>query len=336
MASPTTNKGFTYPAHGGSVNAWDTPLNDNFEEIDRLLGDSYNITCSSSIAGATFNSTYCTISSTVSTATINSSLSQKLYFSVTGALTQNLTIQYPAVGAFYIFNNQTTGGFDFNVKTVSAGSTTITVAGVGMVVTDATSPYTVSPTITTALIEDAAVTFAKIQDLTTDRILGRDTAGTGDVEQLTVTAPLSFTGATGLTVNSATTSAAGAAELATAAEMVTGTDTSRVPSVSVVKNHEGVAKAWGSVTNGGSAALEDSYNVTSVSRTAEGVVRVTLTAAMANDDYAVIVTVGENATGEQFARVTDRTTSTFTIEVNETGGATTDTNFMFIVCGTLA
>lgn len=47
-------------------------------------------------------------------------------------------------------------------------------------------------------IANDAVTFAKMQNITTDRILGRDTAGTGDIEQLTVGGGIEFTGGGGL------------------------------------------------------------------------------------------------------------------------------------------
>lgn len=45
-----------------------------------------------------------------------------------------------------------------------------------------------SGSVDTALIEDAAVTFAKIQHIATDTLLGRSTAGTGAVESITCTA----------------------------------------------------------------------------------------------------------------------------------------------------
>lgn len=49
--------------------------------------------------------------------------------------------------------------------------------------------------ITTGLLADAAVTFGKIQDINSDRLLGRDAAGVGDVEEISLDATLEFTGA---------------------------------------------------------------------------------------------------------------------------------------------
>ena len=48
--------------------------------------------------------------------------------------------------------------------------------------------------IDTGQIADNAVSFAKIESVSSDRLLGRDTAGLGNVEQILVTSGLEFTG----------------------------------------------------------------------------------------------------------------------------------------------
>lgn len=53
-------------------------------------------------------------------------------------------------------------------------------------------------TVTTASLTDAAVTFAKMQNLTTDRLIGRDTGATGPPEEITVGGGLEFTGSGGI------------------------------------------------------------------------------------------------------------------------------------------
>ncbi len=143
MASPTPNKGYTYPAHGGAVNAWDTPLNTDFDFIDLNVGGSYNITVLSSATTATYASSVATLSSTVATATLPSSLAQNMYYYVSGALTRNLTIAFPAVGGFYAINNQTTGSFSLTANTVAVGSsgTVISQGEKAMVVSDNTNVY---------------------------------------------------------------------------------------------------------------------------------------------------------------------------------------------------
>lgn len=54
--------------------------------------------------------------------------------------------------------------------------------------------------VTTTALADGAVTFPKIQTIGTDRLLGRDTSGTGIVEELTVSGGLGFTGGGGIEI----------------------------------------------------------------------------------------------------------------------------------------
>ncbi len=54
--------------------------------------------------------------------------------------------------------------------------------------------------VTTSALADDAVTFPKIQNIGTDRLLGRDTNGAGDVEELTVSGGLGFTGSGGIEI----------------------------------------------------------------------------------------------------------------------------------------
>lgn len=198
MASPTTNKGFTYPAHGGSVNAWDSPLNTNFDQLDALLGNTYNIVVNSSIAGVNFNSTHVTVGTTVTNVTMNTSNSQALYFPVTGNSTGTKNLIFPAVGAMYVVNNLSTASFTLNAKTAAGGSTTITLTGISLIVTDATSPYNVQPSATFAsgtalLFPQASAPSGWTQDTSiNDRVLrmtsgsGAATGGTWTISGLTV------------------------------------------------------------------------------------------------------------------------------------------------------
>lgn len=59
--------------------------------------------------------------------------------------------------------------------------------------------------VATGDIDNDAVTFAKMQNVATDRLLGRDTAGSGDVEEISLGTGLGFTGSGGIAVQDNTT-----------------------------------------------------------------------------------------------------------------------------------
>lgn len=122
MASPTPNKGMTYPAHGGAVNSWDTPLNTDFDILDVCLGGNYSLTMVSTASGVTFNSSYATISSTVATVVFPSTTALNLSYTLTGTLAQNLTFTFPAVGGIYDFYNNSSGAFSVTANTAGGGT----------------------------------------------------------------------------------------------------------------------------------------------------------------------------------------------------------------------
>lgn len=78
---------------------------------------------------------------------------------------------------------------------------------VGGILTDtATIDLTYSdatPSIT-ADVKDDSITYAKIQNVATDRLLGRDTAGSGDVEEISMGSGMAFTGSGSITPKSRT------------------------------------------------------------------------------------------------------------------------------------
>lgn len=72
----------------------------------------------------------------------------------------------------------------------------------------------------TPVVPDDSFAFAKLQNIATARVLGRTTAGSGDIEELTATQLATF-------LPAASTSATGLVELATDAEAQAGTDATR-------------------------------------------------------------------------------------------------------------
>ena len=85
-----------------------------------------------------------------------------------------------------------------NIKTINGS----TVLGAGdLVVSGSVSDgdkgdITVSASGATWTIDNDVVTFAKMQDVATAKLLGRATGGTGDIEEITLGTNLSYTGTT--------------------------------------------------------------------------------------------------------------------------------------------
>lgn len=135
-------------------------------------------------------------------------------------------------------------------------------------------------TIATAGIADDAVTYAKMQNVSaTDRLLGRDTASAGNVEELTVGGGLEFTGSGGIQRSALTgdvTAIAGSGSTTIAANAVTdakfrqgaalsvvgvtGNATANVADIAAGSDHQvlrrsGTALAFGAVNLAQSAAV---------------------------------------------------------------------------------
>lgn len=85
----------------------------------------------------------------------------------------------------------------------------------------------------------------------------------------------------------ATASATGVVELATAAEVATGTDAARVPSVATMASHQGMAKAWVAFNGTGTPAILASYNVSSITDNGTGDYTINFASAMADANYSV-------------------------------------------------
>jgi hypothetical protein len=101
--------------------------------------------------------------------------------------TPNLTVSLGAITPTSVAASGTVTGS--NLSGTNTGDQTITLTG------DVTGSGTGS---FSATIANNAVTLAKFQQVTTDRLIGRDSAGTGNVEQLTVGGGVEFTGSGGI------------------------------------------------------------------------------------------------------------------------------------------
>lgn len=94
---------------------------------------------------------------------------------------------------------------DTSVTERSDGTNWQTYSDAGAGITELTGNVTAGPGSGSqvATIANDAVTFAKIQNITTDRLLGRDTAGSGDAEEISLSTGLEFTGGPGIRMTTA-------------------------------------------------------------------------------------------------------------------------------------
>lgn len=127
----------------------------------------------------------------------------------------------------------------------------------------------------------------------------------------------------------ATTSTPGVVQLATKAQMITGTSTSLVPSVSVVQNHRGVAKAWLNYDATG-PTIRSSYNVSSVTVNGTGDFTINFTTSFANANFVPTCMVQnnglQNATAELYNTGSPLTVSSCRLTTQNSNG-TVSTNF---------
>lgn len=127
----------------------------------------------------------------------------------------------------------------------------------------------------------------------------------------------------------ASDTATGVVELATAAEVATGTDTGRVPSVSTMGSHQGIAKAWVNFNaSSGSPVIRDSFNVTSITDNGVGDFTVNFTTAMANANYAP---AGIGGTAAVMVTIETQSTTACRIVCETRGSTTSDSEFITLI-----
>lgn len=182
--------------------------------------------------------------------------------------------------------------------------------------------------VTTAKIANDAVTFAKIQNIATARVLGRTTAGSGDVEELTTLPAVNGAAVTSLnasalasgtvptarlgsgTANSTTflrgdqTYAPAGLLAASTGEAQAGT--SDTVAITPLKLREGLnasgtapiyaCRAWVNFNGTGTVAIRASGNVSSITDNGVGTYVVNFTTAMPDVNYAVSAIAGNIST----------------------------------------
>lgn len=151
---------------------------------------------------------------------------------ITGTLSANLNLIFPAIPSDWSIINNTSGAYSITAKTASG--TGVVLGAVTQVIGDGTDIYT-------------------------------QTSGA---------------------VVDASTSVKGKVQLATAAEVATGTDTLKAVTPATFLSSKGAAKAWVNI-NGTTGAIRASFNVSSVTRNGVGDYTITFTNAMSDANYTL-------------------------------------------------
>ena len=166
---------------------WSIPINYDLGAMDLALGGLVTI----SVTGLLVDQTMV--------------LSQYQPMSIvfSGTLSANIKYSLPSsVGGTWSVYNNTTGAFTLSMGSPTGATTVVIPAGGPYIVTCNSSTgikllngYNAANSITTAMIQNDAVTYAKIQNVSaTSLILARKSAGAGDVEEATLSEVLDFIG----------------------------------------------------------------------------------------------------------------------------------------------
>ena len=100
----TANKQLNKPAYNSTVPTWDIPLNENADILDAALGSTASVALTSS------------------NVTLTSTQAQNMRILLTGAISANLTITFPAEGGQWIVTNSTTGTYTITAASAGGGT----------------------------------------------------------------------------------------------------------------------------------------------------------------------------------------------------------------------
>lgn len=106
----TPNRGYEQPGTGDYVDTWGPIVNDNFATIDSNISSTLTVSLSSS------------------SVTLTASQAKNMAFTLTGTLTADVSLIYPAKGGFFIVRNATSGNYRVTVLTSAGGSAGVTIS----------------------------------------------------------------------------------------------------------------------------------------------------------------------------------------------------------------
>jgi len=173
----------------------------------------------------------------------------------------------------------------------------------------------------------------------TARLLGRTTASTGAVEELTVGTGLSLS-AGALAGVSASDTVVGVVELATSAEAQTGTDTTRAITPSTLRgglNASGTApiyacRAWVNFDGTLSTPIppRGNGNVSSVTKNGTGDYTLNFGVGMPDANYAALVTSQTSITASALTRFVSATTSNYRFLTTDSAGGVANIEYIMV------
>ena len=168
--------------------------------------------------------------------------------------------------------------------------------------------------------------------MSTARLLGRTTAATGAVEEISVAASLTLS-AGSLSGTAASDTQAGVIEFAIQSEMETGTSTTLAVTPGRQQYHPGHPKSWVNFNGTGTLAIRSSHGITSVTDNGTGLYTANQsTAFSANSAFTVTALVGAQGVANRLIRGPESTPSTtaFQVQCIDLGGTATDTEWVML------
>jgi len=100
----TTNKAIIKPNFNTYIDDWNTPVNTDWDIIDKAFGGTYTVSLSSSDV------------------TLSQANCQNVHILLTGALSSNVSVNFPSgVSGFFIVDNTTTGAYNITLSSNAGG-----------------------------------------------------------------------------------------------------------------------------------------------------------------------------------------------------------------------
>lgn len=155
--------------------------------------------------------------------------------------------------------------------------------------------------------------------MATARLLGRTTASTGAVEEITAGTGLTLSGGS-LTPVAASDSAAGIIEIATQSEVEAANSATLAVVTGRQQFHPGMSKARVNFNGTGTVAIREAYNVTSITDNGTGDYTINFTNAFSNASYAAEFGGGvTSGSGQPCFQIVSQSTTACNIQIVQRG-----------------